>query len=118
MTTLKDIEKAVTELPSDQFAKFRAWFKAFEAARFDQRIERDAAAGRLDRLAEEALADFRAGRARIVRHFASPSFWEAYEKLPQEVRALADKNYALLKANSQPASRFPEVGPKSPTPSS
>jgi hypothetical protein len=42
MTTLEDIEKAVTELPTDQFAKFRAWFEAFEAARFDQRIERDA----------------------------------------------------------------------------
>ncbi|MFY9971672.1 MAG: hypothetical protein WAK41_19920 [Roseiarcus sp.] len=64
MTTLEDIEKAVTELPSDQLAKFRAWFDDFEAVRFDRRIERDAAAGRLDRLAEQALGDFRAGRAR------------------------------------------------------
>ena len=64
MATLEDIEKAVTELPSDQFAKFRAWFEAFEVARFDQKIERDAAAGRLDRMAEQALADFQAGRAR------------------------------------------------------
>jgi len=31
---------------------------------FDERIERDAEAGRLDALAEQALADFRAGRAR------------------------------------------------------
>ena len=64
MTTLEDIEKAVTELSADQLARFRAWFEEFEAARFDQRIERDAKAGRLDRLAEEALADFRVGRAR------------------------------------------------------
>jgi hypothetical protein len=64
MTSLEDIEKAVTELPADQLAKFRTWFEEFEAARFDQRIERDARAGRLDRLAEQALADFRAGRAR------------------------------------------------------
>ena len=64
MTTLEDIEKAVTQLPADQFAKFRAWFEEFEAARFDQRIERDAKAGWLDKLAEQALADFRAGRAR------------------------------------------------------
>ena len=40
------------------------WFEEFEAARFDQRIERDAKAGTLDQLAERALADFRAGRAR------------------------------------------------------
>jgi hypothetical protein len=32
-----------------------------------------------------------------VTHFASPSFWEAYAKLPENIRALADKNYALLK---------------------
>jgi hypothetical protein len=64
MTTLEDIEKAVTQLPADQLAKFRAWFEEFEAARFDRRIERDAKAGRLGKLAEQALADFRAGRAR------------------------------------------------------
>jgi hypothetical protein len=64
MATLEDIEKAVTELPAEQLAKFRAWFEEFEAARFDQKIERDAKAGRLDQLAEQALADFRAGRTR------------------------------------------------------
>ena len=64
MTTLEDIEKAVAELPPDQLMRFRAWFDEFESARFDQRIERDAKAGRLNQLAEQALADFRAGRAR------------------------------------------------------
>jgi hypothetical protein len=64
MTTLEDIEKAVTELPIDQLARFRAWFEEFEASRFDQKIEWDAKAGRLDELAEQALADFRAGCAR------------------------------------------------------
>ncbi len=61
---LEDLEKAVAELPVDQLARFRAWFEEFEAARFDKKIEQDAAAGRLDRLAEEALSDFRADRTR------------------------------------------------------
>jgi hypothetical protein len=64
MTTLEDIERAVAELPADQLAEFRAWFEDFEAARFDERIEQDAKAGRLDRLADQAVADFRAGRVR------------------------------------------------------
>jgi hypothetical protein len=112
MTTLEDIEKAVTQLPADQLAKFRAWFEEFEAARFDRRIERDAKAGRLDKLAEQALADFRAGRARdLLRHFASPSFWEAYAKLPEEIRALADRSYALLKKNPRyPSLRLKKIG--------
>jgi hypothetical protein len=62
--TLKDIEKAVAELPAHELVRFRAWFEEFVAARFDQKIEQDAKAGRLDQLAEQALADFRAGRAR------------------------------------------------------
>jgi hypothetical protein len=64
MPTLEDIERAVSELPPEQLARFRAWFEEFEATRFDQRIERDAKAGQLDRLAEQALSDFRAGRIR------------------------------------------------------
>jgi len=64
MSSIEDIENAVAELPPDQFAEFRAWFEAFDAARFDEKIDRDARSGKLDRLAEEALADFRAGRAR------------------------------------------------------
>jgi hypothetical protein len=62
--TVEDLEKAVAGLAPDQLAKFRAWFEAFDAARFDEKIERDARSGRLDALAEEALADFRQGRAR------------------------------------------------------
>jgi hypothetical protein len=61
---LEEIEKAIAELPVDQLARFRAWFEEFEATRFDQKIERDAKAGRLDRLADQALTDFGAGLAR------------------------------------------------------
>ncbi|MBZ0140291.1 MAG: hypothetical protein K8H87_11035 [Pseudorhodoplanes sp.] len=62
--SIEDLEKAVAELPPDQLAKFRAWFDAFDAARFDEKIDRDARAGKLDKLAEQALADYRKGRAR------------------------------------------------------
>jgi hypothetical protein len=62
--TIEDIEKAVAKLPPDQLAEFRAWFDEFDAARFDQRIERDADAGKLDRLAEQAIEDLRKGPAR------------------------------------------------------
>ncbi|MDR3420712.1 MAG: hypothetical protein P4L80_05640 [Xanthobacteraceae bacterium] len=62
--TIKDIENAVARLPPDQFAKFRAWFDAFDAARFDQKIERDAKSGKLDGMADQAVDDFRQGRAR------------------------------------------------------
>jgi hypothetical protein len=64
MTTTEQIEQAVEKLAPKELARFRAWFEAFDAERFDAAIERDIAAGRLDSLAEEALADHRAGRSR------------------------------------------------------
>jgi hypothetical protein len=46
-----------------------------------------------------------------MRHFASRGFWEAYHELPEQVRALADKNYALLKENPQhPSLQLKKVG--------
>src|SRR5258708_16341014 len=62
MSTIEEIEQAVEGLAPDQLAVFRAWFAEFDAANWDQKIESDDAAGRLDALAEEALDDSRHGR--------------------------------------------------------
>jgi hypothetical protein len=62
--TLKDLENAIAQLPPDDLARFRAWFDEFDAARFDQKIERDAKSGKLDRLAGQAIDDLRKGRTR------------------------------------------------------
>ena len=64
MTTAEDIEKAIEQLSPRELALFREWFEAFDAAQFDTAIERDARAGRLDALADEALDTHRAGRSR------------------------------------------------------
>jgi len=34
-----------------------------------------------------------------LNHFTVPDFWEAYEKLPESTKKLADKNFELLKEN-------------------
>jgi hypothetical protein len=64
MTTVDEIERAVAKLPPEELAAFRAWFEQFEAAQFDGRIVRDVSAGRLDAIAEDAVAAHRAGRSR------------------------------------------------------
>lgn len=35
-----------------------------------------------------------------MKHFASPAFWQHYRKLPANIRELADKNFRLLKQDS------------------
>jgi hypothetical protein len=64
MTKVAEIEEAVAQLPPEELAAFRSWFERLDAERFDRRIEGDALGGRLDRLAEEALADRRSGTVR------------------------------------------------------
>ena len=46
-----------------------------------------------------------------MRHFASPEFWTAYRLLPENIRALADKNFALLKSDPRhPSLQLKNVG--------
>lgn len=55
MTSLEAIERAIEQLPADELARLRRWFLEFDAAVWDAQIEADAAAGKFDALAEEAL---------------------------------------------------------------
>lgn len=59
-----EIENAVAKLSPEDFAAFRTWFEELAADRWDEQIERDAKAGKLDALAEHALAEHKAGKTR------------------------------------------------------
>jgi hypothetical protein len=62
MRRLEDIESAVRDLSPEDLATFRRWFAEFDAAAWDEQIEEDAQAGRLDALAHEAIDELRGGR--------------------------------------------------------
>jgi hypothetical protein len=63
MSSVKEIESAVSKLSREDLSTFRAWFSEFDAEAWDRQFEQDAAAGRLDTLADEALRDLREGRS-------------------------------------------------------
>jgi hypothetical protein len=62
MTSVKDIEKAIENLPESDLAELSAWFEKYEAEVWDKQFETDVAAGHFDQLRAEAIADFEAGR--------------------------------------------------------
>ncbi|OGS74967.1 MAG: hypothetical protein A2Z94_00155 [Gallionellales bacterium GWA2_55_18] len=64
MTTIQAIEQAVQQLPAQELAEFRRWFTQFDEAAWDAQIEADAAAGKLDALAAEAVTEYSNGKAR------------------------------------------------------
>lgn len=57
MSEIEQLEKRIENLAPRDLAKFRAWFFEFDARVWDQQIEADAKAGKLDGLIAEALAD-------------------------------------------------------------
>ena len=61
--TVEDIEKAVAELPQDQLREFRAWYEKFDADAWDDQIQSDIASGKLDSLAEAAIAEHMDGKS-------------------------------------------------------
>ena len=62
MKTVDAITTAIAELPPEQVAEVRAWLTEREEAEWDERIEQDERAGRLDSLIDRALSEHRAGR--------------------------------------------------------
>ena len=59
---VKEIESAIANLPPGEIAELAKWFEEFQAQIWDQQIERDLKAGRLDSLLEEAKQDFEHNR--------------------------------------------------------
>jgi hypothetical protein len=64
MGKLEKIENEIQGLDHAELAALRKWFREFDAEAWDREIELDAAAGKLDRLAQVALKGHRAGKSK------------------------------------------------------
>jgi hypothetical protein len=66
MRKVEKLENEVQQLNPDELAAFRDWFRRYDSDEWDKEIERDVSSGRLDKLAEEAVAAHKAGRTREI----------------------------------------------------
>ncbi len=64
--SINEIESAIAELPPSEIAKLAEWFYEYQAQRWDERIEQDVQAGRLNALMEEAEQEFEAGQCKSL----------------------------------------------------
>ena len=62
--TLHELEQTIAKLPPAELSEFREWFLRFDGDRWDERIEKDAASGKLESLAHAALREFRSGQTK------------------------------------------------------
>lgn len=61
MSRLEMLEREIQSLSQEELSAFDRWFAEFKAEQWDKQIEADAKAGKLDKLANEAIAQFRQG---------------------------------------------------------
>jgi uncharacterized protein YcbX len=64
MMSIQELEQAVIQLPPKDLVRFREWFDEFDAQVWNKQFETDAKSGKLDKIAEQALNDYRAGKAK------------------------------------------------------
>jgi len=64
MTSVKDIERAIENLPKSDLAEFSAWFERYETEIWDKQFEADVVAGQFDQMRADAIAEFEAGRTK------------------------------------------------------
>ena len=64
MGKVENIEQEIQDLTPSELATFRRWFLEFDTRIWDRQIEEDVRKGKLDKLADEALAAHRAGKSK------------------------------------------------------
>jgi hypothetical protein len=62
MTRVEALEQEVENLTPEELAAFSDWFAEFDWQAWDRELEKDVAAGRLDRFAAEVLEEHRRGK--------------------------------------------------------
>ncbi len=60
---IEEIESGVIQLSQDKLKEFRAWFEKFDAKSWDNQIENDVRLGKLDSLANAAIAEHKSGKS-------------------------------------------------------
>lgn len=66
MSKIEALEKEIEKLSPAELAALRRWFAEFDAEAWDRQLESDVAEGRLDRLAEDAIAAHTEGKSREI----------------------------------------------------
>ncbi|HAZ60825.1 MAG TPA: hypothetical protein DCY89_04535 [Gammaproteobacteria bacterium] len=66
MSEVDQIEDRIKNLSPKELARLREWFAEFDAQAWDQQLETDSKAGKLNHLIESSLSEHNAGKSLLV----------------------------------------------------
>lgn len=58
MSSLEQTKTAILSLPANEFEQLKVWLSDLDYEKWDEKLERDIAEGKLEALAQEAIAFF------------------------------------------------------------
>jgi len=64
MARIEELTSEVQQLSREELSAFREWFRKYDSDEWDKEIEEDISAGRLESLANKAIADHKSGRTK------------------------------------------------------
>ena len=73
MSTVVEIEKALQTLPVEDARKIADWLQHYLDEKWDNQIDEDIAAGKLDKLADKATQVYQAGRVKPLDEITGES---------------------------------------------
>ena len=59
--SVPELERAVSQLNSNELEQFSSWFAGFKNQLWDDQFKQDVQSGKLDKLADQALESYRRG---------------------------------------------------------
>ncbi len=65
--SVQELKEAITKLEPDELSELERWIADYRFALWDEQIEEDIRAGRLDKIIEKAEREYRAGLAKPLR---------------------------------------------------
>ncbi len=111
MSTVEEITAAIERLSAADVARVRAWLAEYAERLWDEQIEHDERAGRLDALIDGAGAAPGRSDSPAVNHHTTADFWGCDARLPEAAQRVADRHHALLRADPRhPSLHFKKVG--------
>ena len=64
MARIEELTSEVQQLSREELSAFREWFRKYDSDEWDKEIEEDISAGRLESLANKAIADHKSARTK------------------------------------------------------
>ncbi len=107
---VEEIEDAITRLSPEELAELSTWLADYQAKVWDEQIERDLEAGRLDALLEEVSAEYETGGGSEVLARTQVELQQAKDRFLELIELAASGEEVIISKDREPFVKLSPIG--------